>query len=252
MSVIAIANHKGGVGKTTTAINLGDQIAQAGKRVLIIDLDPQAHCTIGFGIVDGARRKTTYHFLANSKEPLSDCRVELRDNLHLIPSDLQLALMEVELVNALNRDYKLKKRLEEALGLYDYILIDCPPSLGFLTINAIVASQTVLIPVSMGFFSLYGVIQLTDTIRSLIEEFGLMLHLYAFPTMTDRTNFSREVQEKLREQFGENLLPVAIPKTIRLTESTAKGVPLSQYSPDSPALHEYAKLAKEIIAREER
>ncbi|HEX3036806.1 MAG TPA: AAA family ATPase [Thermodesulfobacteriota bacterium] len=249
MRTIAVANHKGGVGKTTTAINLSAFLAEKGRSVLAIDLDPQGHLGVGFGINIESPEKTTYNFMIQNAD-LSECKLEVSDNLDLIPSNLELAVAEVDLMTMFNRESRLKKRIDSLP--YDYCIIDCPPSLGLLTVNGVVASDSVYIPIQMGYFPLHGVARIAETIQELDKEFGLNLKIMAFGTMYEKlTKVSREVIGEVRDLFKGNCFETVIRKNITLIESTAAGKPITEYDRNSLGYHDYLSLTEEVIRFEE-
>jgi len=251
--VIAISNQKGGVGKTTTAINLGASLAANDLRILLIDGDPQGNSTSGLGIEKRAGMPTIYDALAGEL-PLEQvvCRTEC-DGLELVPADKNLVAANLDLVDAIEREHVLRKVLAPIRDNYAFILIDCPPALDLLTINALVAADSVLIPIQCEFFALEGISQLMDTIDKVREGFshplqieGILLTMY-----DDRTNLTRTITEDLRDFFQGDVLSTIIPRSIRLAEAPSHGKPILMYDPRSRGAESYIKLAKEIIQNEQ-
>lgn len=247
--IIAICNQKGGTGKTTTAINLAAYLALAQRKVLLIDLDPQANTTSGLGINQADVQKSTYHILleeAGLKEIVLDTGVE---NLWLAPSSLDLTGAAVELVSVLGREYRLKKILSIEKESFDFIIIDSPPSLGLLTINALCAADSALIPVQCEYYALEGLSQLLNTIRLVKENLNSALDIEGvLLTMADfRTNLTKEVIEEVRKHFPNKVYNTIIPRSIRLTEAPSFGKPIVFYDKDSIGAHKYAELSREIL-----
>lgn len=247
--VIAIANQKGGVGKSTTAINLGAYLALEGKRVLLIDLDPQSNATSGLGVNPGMDGKQIYDVLVN-EERLEEVIVHTSTSgLDLAPSSLRLAGAEVELVSLLSRESRLKNSLEPVRGDYDLVLIDCPPSLGLLTVNALAAADEVLIPIQCEYYALEGLVLLLRTIEKIkvylnpdLRIGGILLTMH-----DNRTNISRQVVEEVRRQYPEETFRTVIPRSVRLAEAPSYGKPIYQYDPSSKGALAYHELAKEVI-----
>ncbi len=247
--IVAIANQKGGVGKTTTAINLSACVAEHGKRVLLIDLDPQGNATTGLGIEKKESGSSTYDVIIND-EPVENCIEETcQKNLSIMPSSISLAGAEVELVSLMSRESKLKMALEEVMDKYDFIFIDCPPALGLLTLNALTAASTVLVPIQCEFFALEGLSQLVDTIKKVQKYLNRKLQVEGVVmTMFDiRTNLSMEVVDEVRKYFGDKVYGTLIPRNIRLGECPSYGIPIIQYDPKSKGAEAYMQLADEVI-----
>ncbi len=247
--IIAITNQKGGVGKTTTTINLGAYLALLNKKVLIIDTDPQGNATSGLGLDKNSLDLSIYDLLINNA-PVQDVVVPTKvTNLFLIPAHISLAGAEVELVSALSRETKLKGPLTIIKDQFDYILIDCPPSLGLLTLNALTAASEVLIPIQCEFFALEGLTQLTQTIQLVQRHLNPNLDILGFLlTMFDaRTKLSAQVVSELRSYGKEKVFKTLIPRNVRLSEAPSYGEPISLYSPNSRGAEVYLKLAKEVI-----
>ena len=246
---IAIANQKGGVGKTTTAINLGASLAVAEMRVLIVDADSQGNSTSGLGL-RGSFQKSFYHSLVLD-EPLADIVLDTElPNLKVIPSEKILAAAEIELVDLEGREFRLKKLIVSIAESYDYILIDCPPSLGLLTLNALAAADSVLIPIQCEYFALEGVSELWDTlvrIRRALNP-GLAIEGFLLTMFDERTNLSNQVVSDLREFLGPQVFSTIIPRNVRLAEAPSHGKPIILYDIKSRGAEGYLRLAKEIIS----
>ena len=247
--VIAIANQKGGVGKTTTAINLAASLAAADMRTLLIDLDPQSNAGSGLGIRKGSYAVSTYHVLVGNEPLASVVRPTELDALLVAPASRELVGATVELAHEEDRDQRLKKAIAAIEADFDYILIDCPPSLDILTVNALIAAQSVLIPIQCEYFALEGVSELMDTLRQIrrlknpdLEIEGVLLTMY-----DERTNLSNQVMQDLKGFFGPQLLSTVVPRNIRLGEAPSHGKPILLYDIKSKGAESYIRLAKEII-----
>lgn len=251
---IAIFNQKGGVGKTTTNINLAACLALKGKKVLILDIDPQGNTTSGMGISKKGLEKTMYEVLINDKMHPSEAILQtIVKNLDIIPASVQLAGAEIELVQLEAREKRLKKALDKIKSQYDYILIDCPPSLGLLTINSLTAVDSVLIPIQCEFYALEGVSQLMSTIdlvtRTLNNELkiqGVILSMF-----DGRTNLSIQVVEEVKKYFKEKVYATVIPRNVRLAEAPSYGLPITEYDPKSKGAEAYLEFAEEFLDLED-
>jgi chromosome partitioning protein len=252
--VIAIANQKGGVGKTTTAINLGASLAVAERRTLVIDIDPQGNASSGLGVDTRSGRPTVYDVLVEGRT-VSDCVIRGLhfEFLDLVPSTRDLVGAEIELVGAGGRETVLRRALEPIRDGYDYILVDCPPSLGLLTLNTLTAADSVLIPIQCEFYALEGLSQLLSTVRLVqkglnpeLEIEGVLLTMY-----DRRLNLSKQVAAEAVEYFGNRVFRTAIPRNVRLAEAPSFGQPIAQYDVLSAGAQSYLALAKELMASED-
>jgi len=246
--IIAIANQKGGVGKTTTTINLGATLAVAEMKVMIIDADPQGNSTSGLGL-RGKARRSLYHALILN-EPLDSLTLETElPNLRLVPAEKTLVAAEIELVDLPDREFKLKSLLSNFAKDLDYVLIDCPPSLGLLTLNALAAADSVLIPIQCEYFALEGVSELWDTlvrVRRTINP-NLMVEGFLLTMFDERTNLSSQVMSDLRDFLGSQVFTTIIPRNVRLAEAPSHGKPIILYDIRSKGAESYVRLAKEVI-----
>jgi chromosome partitioning protein len=246
--IIAIANQKGGVGKTTTTINLGATLAVADMKVMIIDADPQGNSTSGLGL-RGKARRSLYHALILN-EPLDSISLETElPNLQLVPAEKTLVAAEIELVDLPDREFKLKHLLSNFAKDLDYVLIDCPPSLGLLTLNALAAADSVLIPIQCEYFALEGVSELWDTlvrVRRTINP-NLIVEGFLLTMFDERTNLSTQVMSDLRDFLGSQVFTTIIPRNVRLAEAPSHGKPIILYDIRSKGAESYVRLAKEVI-----
>jgi len=247
--IIAICNQKGGTGKTTTAVNLSSYLALAGKKVLLIDLDPQANATSGSGLNKHDVKSSTYHILLEEMDVSAVVQPTKIPNFFVAPSNLDLTGAEVELVGALGREYRLKRALAKVKDDYDFMIIDSPPSLGLLTINSLCAADSVLVPVQCEYYALEGVTQLSHTIKLIQENINPDLKVEGvLLTMADyRTNLTKEVIQEARNYFKDKVYNTVIPRNIRLTEAPSFGKPICLYDKDSIGAEKYADLAKELL-----
>lgn len=251
--VIAIANQKGGVGKTTTAINISAILAKKGRKVILIDGDPQGNATSGLG-VDKNVEFSLYDVLINEVDINQTLQNTCVKNLKLCPSNVNLAGAEAELVNLMSREQRLKEKLDEVKDEYDYIIIDCPPSLGLVTLNIFTASDSILIPVQCEYYALEGLGQLINTINLVKKHLNKNLAIEgAVLTMYDmRTNLSNQVVREVKRYFDEKVYRTVIPRNIKLSEAPSYGMPISLYDPNSKGARCYEKLTREIIKANEK
>lgn len=249
--VIAIINQKGGVGKSTTAINLSAALGEMGKQVLLIDLDPQGNSSSGLGVEKNRVSRCIYDALLNDI-PLTDIIIpDVSKGLDVVPATINLAGAEVELVSEMARENRLKDAIGPMRERYDYVFIDCPPSLGLLTINALVAADKLLIPIQCEFYALEGVTKLLDSMKRVKSRLNPSLDIYGvLLTMSDnRTTLSRQVSDEVRRFFGKIVFETSIPRTVKLSEAPSFGQPITQYDPTGKGAQSYIDLAKEVISR---
>lgn len=249
--IISIANQKGGVGKTTTAINLGAALAMRGQRVLLVDLDPQGNASTGLGVPKEVRGQSTYDLILGDVSPLEIALATSVDNLSIIPATMDLSSADTELMNSARRVMHLRKALRLRDAPYDYILIDCPPSLNLLTLNAFVASDTVLVPLQAEFFALEGLSQLLLTVREVRSTANADLRLEGIVlTMFDRrNNLCLQVEEDARQNLGDLVFETKIPRNVRLSEAPSYAMPVLNYDPASRGAIAYRSLASELIQK---
>lgn len=252
--IIAIANQKGGVGKTTTSINLSAALAENGKRILVIDSDPQGNTTSGFGIEKNELENSIYELL------LGDCSVEecviKRENtrLSILPANVNLAAAEVELIDAPSKEFILKREIDYIRDKYDYIIIDCPPSLSLLTINALTTADSVLVPIQCEYYALEGLSQLIYTVNLVKSRLNPELDMegVVFTMYDSRTNLSEDVVQNVRSVLKQHIFDTIIPRNIRLAEAPSRGLPINEYDPRSAGAEAYSSLAKELIRKNKK
>lgn len=250
--IIAITNQKGGVGKTTTSVNLGASLASLGKKVLLVDIDPQGNTTSGIGINKADVAYCIYDVIINDIHP-KDVIVETQiENLKIIPATIQLAGAEIELVPTISREIRLKKSLNLIRHMFDYVLIDCPPSLGILTVNSLTAADSVIIPIQCEYYALEGLSQLLNTVRLVQKHLNTNLQIEGvLLTMFDaRTNLGIQVIEEVKKYFQQKVYQTIIPRNVRLSEAPSHGQSIITYDPKSKGSEVYMELAKEVIASE--
>lgn len=251
--VIAVANQKGGVGKTTTAINLSACLAEANQKVLVVDIDPQGNTTSGFGVEKEGLENTVYELI------LEECKIEecllekVLDNLDLIPSNINLSGAEIELIGIEEKEYILKKQVDQIKEKYDFVIIDCPPSLSMLTVNAMTTADTVLVPIQCEYYALEGLSQLLHTINLVKERLNPELEMegVVFTMYDARTNLSLQVVENVKDNLKQTIYKTIIPRNVRLAEAPSHGVPINLYDSKSAGAESYRLLAQEVIQRGE-
>ena len=249
--IIAIINQKGGVGKSTTAVNLSAALGEMGKQVLLVDLDPQGNATSGLGIEKGQLEHCVYDVLLNDV-PIEEAIIpDVCKRLDLVPATINLAGAEVELVSEMARENRLKDAVGRMRGKYDYVFIDCPPSLGLLTVNALVGADKLIIPIQTEFYALEGVTKLLESMKRVksrlnpsLDIFGILLTMY-----DGRTTLSRQVAAEVRNYFGDQVFETIIPRTVKLSEAPSYGMPITQYDPSGKGAAAYTELAKEVVNR---
>ncbi len=249
--IIAIANQKGGVGKTTTSINLSSCIAEKGKKVLVVDIDPQGNTTSGYGIEKNDLENTIYELM------LGDCSIEdciikdVIENISILPSNVNLAAAEIELIGIDKKEYILKNEIDWVKDRYDYIIIDCPPSLSLLTVNAMTTADSVLVPIQCEYYALEGLSQLIHTVNLVKERLNPDLEMegVVFTMFDSRTNLSAQVVENVKSHLNQKVYRTVIPRNIRLAEAPSYGQPINIYDPKSAGAESYLALAEEVINR---
>ncbi|MGJ7920612.1 ParA family protein [Neobacillus sp. LXY-4] len=248
--IIAIANQKGGVGKTTTSVNLGACLAYIGKKVLLVDIDPQGNATSGIGIEKADVEQCIYDVLVDDVEASKVIKATAVENLFALPATISLAGAEIELVPTISREVRLKRALEEVKEQFDFIIIDCPPSLGLLTLNALTAADSVLIPVQCEYYALEGLSQLLNTVRLVQKHLNHDLKIEGvLLTMLDaRTNLGLQVIEEIKKYFQDKVYKTIIPRNVRLSEAPSHGEPIIKYDSKSRGAEVYLDLAKEVVA----
>lgn len=250
--IIAIANQKGGVGKSTTSINLSAALAEYGKKVLVIDCDPQGNTTSGFGIEKNEVEKTLYELMLGEYTIEETIQDEVIENLSIITSNVDLAAAEIELIGIEEKEYILRNHVEKIRDNYDFIIIDCPPSLNMLTVNAMTTADTVLVPIQCEYYALEGLSQLLHTIELVKERLNPELEMegVVFTMYDARTNLSLQVVENVKENLNQNIYKTIIPRNVRLAEAPSHGLPITKYDAKSAGAESYMMLAEEVINRE--
>ncbi|MDZ4168410.1 MAG: AAA family ATPase [Coriobacteriia bacterium] len=249
--VLAVVNQKGGVGKSTTAVNLAASLGELGKKVLLIDLDPQGNATSGFGLNKNQRQLCVYNALLGDTDIAEIIEPVQIEHVFVVPATIQLAGAEIELVSAMSRETRLKGMVDSVTHDFDFIIIDCPPSLGLLTINALTATDGLLIPIQCEYYALEGLSKLLDSVRLVkthlnpdIEVFGVVMTMY-----DSRTRLAAQVVDEVRDFFEEKVFQTMIPRTVRLSEAPSFGMPVNLYDPSGKGALAYRELAKEVIDR---
>ena len=249
--IICIANQKGGVGKTTTAVNLSACVAQLGKRVLLVDMDPQGNTTSGLGVNKNKLESSVYDVLINEVDVADAIRDTMIDTLKLLPARVELAGAEVELVNLLAREQRLKNAIAPVRDQFDYVFVDCPPSLGLLTLNALTMADTLLVPIQCEYYALEGLSQLMNTVKLIrrnlnprLEVEGVVLTMY-----DGRTNLSQQVVGEVKRFFKNKVYDTIIPRSVRLGEAPSFGLPITLYAPKSTGAAAYSTLAEELVEK---
>ncbi|MDD3173054.1 MAG: AAA family ATPase [Herbinix sp.] len=251
--IIAIANQKGGVGKTTTAINLSACLAEKNRKVLAIDIDPQGNTSSGLGIEKNKLENTIYQMIVGNCT-LEDCKIQTPiNNLEILPANVNLAGAEIELIGVEGREFILKKHIDRIRDQYDFIIIDCPPSLNTLTVNAMTTADTVLVPIQCEFYALEGLTQLIHTINLVKQRLNPSLEMegVVFTMFDARTNLSLQVVENVKSNLKQNIYKTIIPRNVRLAEAPSHGLPINLYDPKSAGAEGYRQLANEVIEKEE-
>lgn len=255
MRIVAIANQKGGCGKTTTAINLSASLAEENRRVLLIDMDPQGHASVGLNIRAEELKKTMFDLLVSDRHnpvSLDEILIHVSENLDIAPSNITLSAVEQVLSGIPGRDNKLLMKINSMKNSYDYIIIDCPPNIGILTFNALRACRETIVPIEASFFSLHGLGKLFETIELFKETLNHQIFIRSLPTIYDkRTKFSKEVLDEIQKYFKENTLKTIINVNVKLKEAASYGIPVNKYDRHCSGHYDYSNLAEEIIAMEE-
>lgn len=251
--IIAVANQKGGVGKTTTAINLSSCLSALGKRVLAIDMDPQGNMTSGLGVDKDNVEKTVYDLIIG-RATVEECLCkEVFENLDLLPTNIDLSAAEIELIGVENKEFIIRDEVAKIRGNYDFVIVDCPPSLSMLTINAMTTADTVLVPIQCEYYALEGLSQLIHTIELVQERLNPKLEIegVVFTMYDARTNLSLQVVENVKDNLNQNIYKTIIPRNVRLAEAPSYGMPINLYDPKSSGAESYLLLAEEVINKGE-
>ena len=250
--IIAVANQKGGVGKTTTAINLSSCLAEKGKKVLAVDMDPQGNMTSGLGVDKNSVENTIYDLIIGESGIEEVLRKDIMKNLDIIPANIDLSAAEIELIDVEEKEYIVRNVIKDIKDNYDYIIVDCPPSLSMLTINAMTTATSVLVPIQCEYYALEGLSQLIHTVDLVRDRLNPELEIegVVFTMYDARTNLSLQVVENVKDNLHQNIYKTIIPRNIRLAEAPSYGIPINEYDPKSAGSESYMRLAEEVINRE--
>ena len=251
--IIAVANQKGGVGKTTTSINLAACLAEKGKKVLAVDMDPQGNLTSGLGIDKDSVEKSIYELIIGEVDIKEVINKEVLENLDIIPTSIDLSAAEIELIGVDDKEYILRNAIDQVKDQYDFVIIDCPPSLSMLTINAMTTADSVIVPIQCEYYALEGLSQLIHTVELVKDRLNSKLEIegVVFTMYDARTNLSLQVVENVKDNLQQNIYKTIIPRNIRLAEAPSYGLPINKYDPKSTGAESYMRLADEVIEREE-
>ena len=251
--IIAVANQKGGVGKTTTSINLAACLAEKGKKVLAVDMDPQGNLTSGLGVDKDSVEKSIYELIIGEVDIKEVINKEVLENLDIIPTSIDLSAAEIELIGVDDKEYILRNAIDQVKDQYDFVIIDCPPSLSMLTINAMTTADSVIVPIQCEYYALEGLSQLIHTVELVKDRLNSKLELegVVFTMYDARTNLSLQVVENVKDNLQQNIYKTIIPRNIRLAEAPSYGLPINKYDPKSTGAESYMRLADEVIEREE-
>ena len=251
--IIAVANQKGGVGKTTTSINLAACLAEKGKKVLAVDMDPQGNLTSGLGVDKDSVEKSIYELIIGEVDIKEVINKEVLENLDIIPTSIDLSAAEIELIGVDDKEYILRNAIDQVKDQYDFVIIDCPPSLSMLTINAMTTADSVIVPIQCEYYALEGLSQLIHTVELVKDRLNSKLEIegVVFTMYDARTNMSLQVVENVKDNLQQNIYKTIIPRNIRLAEAPSYGLPINKYDPKSTGAESYMRLADEVIEREE-
>ena len=251
--IIAVANQKGGVGKTTTSINLAACLAEKGKKVLAVDMDPQGNLTSGLGVDKDSVEKSIYELIIGEVDINDVINKEVLENLDIIPTSIDLSAAEIELIGVDDKEYILRNAIDQVKDQYDFVIIDCPPSLSMLTINAMTTADSVIVPIQCEYYALEGLSQLIHTVELVKDRLNSKLEIegVVFTMYDARTNLSLQVVENVKDNLQQNIYKTIIPRNIRLAEAPSYGLPINKYDPKSTGAESYMRLADEVIEREE-
>ena len=251
--IIAVANQKGGVSKTTTSINLAACLAEKGKKVLAVDMDPQGNLTSGLGVDKDSVEKSIYELIIGEVDIKEVINKEVLENLDIIPTSIDLSAAEIELIGVDDKEYILRNAIDQVKDQYDFVIIDCPPSLSMLTINAMTTADSVIVPIQCEYYALEGLSQLIHTVELVKDRLNSKLEIegVVFTMYDARTNLSLQVVENVKDNLQQNIYKTIIPRNIRLAEAPSYGLPINKYDPKSTGAESYMRLADEVIEREE-